>query len=337
MKILITGGGGFLGRAVVEALVARGDEVTSVSRGDYPELRQMGVRTMRGDLAEAEVARQACFGQEAVIHVAARAGVWGPAEAFRRANVEATERVLRACTAEGIRLLVYTSSPSVTFGGGDARGAGPASPYPERYLNHYTATKAEAEQAVLAANSPALRTCALRPHLIFGPGDPHLIPRLLDRARRGRLRIVGTGDNRVDLTYVDDAARAHLLALDALVRAPDHHAPPCGRPYFISQGDPVELWPWVNGLLARLDIPPVTRRVPRPLAHAAGATLEALWGGLGLSGEPPMTRFLAAQLATSHWYDMEPARRDLGYRPQVSMDEALERLVAWLQQDKGQA
>ena len=334
MKILVTGGGGFLGRAVVDQLLARGDEVTSVSRGDYPELRALGVQTHRGDLADEGVARRACEGQDAVIHVAARAGVWGPEQDYRRANVEATEQILAACREHQIGLLVYTSSPSVTFSGGDACGVGPDHPYPTRHLNHYTATKAAAEQMVLAANGPGLRTCALRPHLIFGPGDPHLIPRLLERARAGRLRIVGPGDNRVDLTYVDDAARAHVLALDALRRAPDHEEPPCGRPYFISQDDPVELWPWINGLLARMNIAPVRSRVPRGLASVAGAAMEGIWGAFGLSGEPPMTRFLAAQLATSHWYDMEPARRDLGYAPQVTMEEALQRLVRWLEQEQ---
>jgi nucleoside-diphosphate-sugar epimerase len=181
-----------------------------------------------------------------------------------------------------------------------------------------------AERDVLAANGPELATVALRPHLIWGPGDNHLVPRLLARARTGKLKIVGDGRNRVDVTYVDNAAEAHRLALDRL--AP--RSPIAGRAYFISQGEPVELWPFINRILASVDLPPITRRVPFRIAFAAGAVLEKWFRLRGRTDEPPMTRFVAAQLAHSHWFDIAAAKRDLGYSPTVSITEGLEKIRA---------
>jgi nucleoside-diphosphate-sugar epimerase len=326
MNILVTGGAGFLGGAIVTQLLDRGEDVTSVSRGDYPNLRARGVRTFQGDLADPQVAFDAVAGQDAVFHVAAKAGVWGSALSYRRANVVATENIVGACRQHGVSYLVYTSSPSVTFDGGDACGASNDLPYPESFLAEYPKTKAEAESRVLAANSPTLQTVSLRPHLIWGPGDPHLIPRLIDRGRKGRLRILGDGQNVVDITYVDNAAQAHLNALDALVDGGDV----AGKAYFIGQDEPVRLWDWVNDLFSRLGLPPVAQRVSPRLAYAIGFLCEWFYRGARLSGEPPMTRFVARQLATSHWYDPSPARDELGYQPRVTMEEAMTALVASL-------
>ena len=326
MKVLVTGGGGFLGKHIVARLLARGDEVVSIARSDYPELRALGAQTVRGDLANMSAVEEAAEGVDAVIHTAARVGMWGPREDFVRVNITATQNLLAASKKFGVRDFVFTSSPSVTFGGGDAVNAGQDEPYPETFLAHYPETKAQAERHVLQAHGPQLRTTSLRPHLIWGPGDPHLIPRLVERARAGKLRIVGEGTNRVDITYVDNAAQAHLDALDALARPPE--APnPGGRAYFISNDEPVELWPWINALLERLGIDPVTKKLSQKAAYRAGAAMEATWKTLRLGGEPPMTRFVASQLATSHWYDMAPARRDLGYAPHVTMAQGLERLI----------
>lgn len=329
MRILVTGGGGFLGRHIVAQLLERGDEVTTIARGDYPALRAAGARTLRGDLCELDACLEGVTGQDAVIHTAAHVGMWGAREDFWRGNVQSTSNLIDACRAKGVGRLVFTSTPSVTFDGTDACGADNTLPYPAHFMTHYPETKAEAERLVLEANSDALRTTALRPHLIWGPGDPHLIPRLIDRARRGRLRIVGDGTNTVDLTYIDNAAQAHLDALSALEREANS---PRGQAYFISNDEPVALWPWINALLQAVGVAPITRHVPFGLARAAGAVIEGAWRVLPLGGEPPMTRFIAAQLATSHWYDMAPARRDLGYVPRVSMDEGLARLLASLRQ-----
>lgn len=312
MIAIVTGGGGFLGGAIVRALLTRGDQVTSVSRSAYPELERAGARTLQADLSDPKAPLSAAFaGADVVFHCAAKAGIWGSAESFEKANVLATKHVLEACLAAGVKRLVLTSSPSVCFDGKDHLRAGNDLPLATNFLAHYPRTKAQAERLALAAHGQELSVCALRPHLIYGPGDPHLVPRLLERARAGKLRIVGKGDNEVSLTHVQNAACAHLAAADAL--GPD--AACGGRAYFISDAQPVRLWNWVNSLLKSQDLPPVTRRVPLPVAYAAGAGLELLWRALRLAGEPPMTRFVASQLATSHSYDMGPASRDFGYEP----------------------
>jgi len=325
-RALVTGGGGFLGRYIVEQLLARGDAVTVFSRGSYPGLEQLGAGVIRGDLADAGAVREACDGCDIVYHVAAKAGLWGPWDDFYRANVTGTENVIAACRAQGVRKLVYTSSPSVIFDGSDQLGVDESAPYPDRYESPYPETKAIGEQCVIDANSDALLTTSLRPHLIFGPRDNHLLPSLLAKARQGRVPQVGDGTNMVDLTYVEDAARAHLLAADAL--APG--SPVAGRCYFISQDEPVALWPWVQDLLARLDIPPVRLRIPLGLARAAGGALATVYRAGNLSGEPPLTPFLASELAQNHFYDISAARADFGYAPQFTMAQAKARTVAWL-------
>ncbi len=323
MKVLVTGGGGFLGGAIVRMLLARGDEVTVVARGDYPALVAAGVRLHRGDLADAAAVDAAFVGQDLVIHAAAKPGVWGPMEDFHRSNVLATRVVLEACRKHGISRLVYTSSPSVVFDAGDHENAGNDLPYPTSYLAFYPQTKAEAEREVLAANSPTLATVSLRPHLIWGPGDPNLLPRLIDRARRGRLRIVGDGKNKVSLTYIDNAAVAHLQAADRLQPG----ASWAGKAYFINDPQPVVLWEWINKLLGRLDVPQVKRHISPGLARTVGAVAETVWRVLGLAGEPPMTRFVAEQLCRSHSYSLAPAQEAFGYSPVVTEQVALDRTV----------
>jgi nucleoside-diphosphate-sugar epimerase len=222
--------------------------------------------------------------------------------------------------------MVFTSSPSVVAAGHDIAGGDESLPYPKRYLADYPRTKAESERRVLAANGDDLATVSLRPHIIWGPGDNHLIPRLIERARAGKLRIIGDGKNKTDVTYIDNAAAAHLLAADRLSSG----SPVAGRAYFISQGEPVAMWPFINRILEIAGLPPVTRRVPLALAYAAGTTLEAAYALLRRTDEPRMTRFLAVQLGTSHWFDISAARRDLGYCPSVGIDEGLAQLGQWL-------
>jgi len=324
VTVLVTGGGGFLGRELVEQLVQEGHAVRSASRAIHPELASLGVESVRADLGDADAVRRAVDGCTTVFHAASKTGVWGPRREFVRTNVRGTENVLAACLELGVERLVYTSSPSVCFDGRDHVRAGDDLPRAKRFLCAYPETKARAEELVLAANGRGgLATCALRPHLVFGARDPHLIPRLLERARRGRLLAVGGGGNEVSLTCVENAAAAHLDAARTL--SPD--APHAGRAYFVAQRDPVDLWSWIGELLSALGIPPVRRRVPWRVAYGAGALLEGAWGLLRLAGEPPMTRFLALQLARSHSYDPAPARRDFGYVERIGMAEGTERLV----------
>jgi nucleoside-diphosphate-sugar epimerase len=327
MLALVTGAGGFLGRYIAEMLAARGDAVRSLARGSYPFLAELGVEQIAGDLRDASAVERATAGAEVVFHTAAIAGIGGRWADFHAINTLGTQHVVEACRRHRVRRLVYTSSPSVTFDGRDQCGVDESAPYPASFLAHYPRSKALAEQQVLAANNGEdLLTCALRPHLIWGPRDQHLIPRLLDRARQGKLRIVGNGENRVDMIYVENAAVAHLQAADALRPG----AAICGRAYFLSQGEPVNCWDWINEILALAELPPVTRRISYRAAYAAGAMLEAAYWLLGHADEPRMTRFLAAQLATSHWFDISRAREDFGYQPQVSTAAGMQRLKAWL-------
>jgi len=324
MHILVTGGGGFLGQALCRGLVGRGHAVTSFNRGHYPALDAIGVRQVRGDLAAREAVVAAAQGADAVFHSAAKAGAWGPYDDYHRANVVGTDNVIAACRAHRIGKLVYTSTPSVTHRATHPVEGGTAEtvPYGEGFKAPYATTKLIAEKAVLAANDATLAVVALRPRLIWGPGDNQILPRLVSRARAGRLRIVGDGDNVVDCTYIDNAAQAHLDAFDHL----DVGAACAGRAYFISNGEPMPMRVLLNALLRAAGAPEVHRTIPFGVAFGVGAACEALWPLLRLRGEPPMTRFLAEQLSTTHWYDMTPASRDFGYRPRVSFHEGLTRL-----------
>ncbi len=331
MNALVTGGGGFLGGAIVKMLLARGDTVRSISRAKYPELDHLGVEQVRGDLADLETVTRSSAGCELVIHVAAKAGIWGPYADYYQANVIGTENVIAACRINGIRRLVYTSSPSVVFAGTDLENGDESLPYPPHFEAFYPQTKALAEQLVLAANGSDLATVALRPHLIWGPGDNHLVPRIIAKARAGRLRRIGNRPCLVDTVYVDNAAKAHLLAADRL--APGSAV--AGKAYFISNGEPLPLWEMVNRILAAADLPPVSKTISPGAALLAGAICEKLWQWFNLNGEPPMTRFVAHELATAHWFDLTAARRDFGYAPEISLDEGLQRLRHWLLTSKG--
>lgn len=322
MKVLVTGGGGFLGSAICRQLLQRGDEVIAFQRSPAPAIEALGARVAQGDLADPGLLEAAAEGCEAVIHTAAKAGPWGPYETFYLANVEGTDHVISTCRAQGIRRLVFTSSPSVVHGGGDIEGGDESLPYPTRFTAAYPATKALAEQMVLAASGSALRTLALRPHLVWGPGDPHLLPRLLEKARQGILRLPGA-DKLIDTVYIDNAAHAHVLALDALAEC----ANCAGKAYFISNDDPRPQREIIAALLRAAGMEPEIRPVSPALAGAAAAVVEGAWRILRLRGEPPLTRWAVNQLSTAHWYDISAAKRDLGYAPEVSIEGGLERLA----------
>lgn len=326
-RVLVTGASGFLGKAIVLKLLEQGRQVRGLCRRPQPDLEARGVEMVYADLADAPAARLACQGCLTVFHVASKVGVWGKYREFHDSNVQGTQAIVNGCRDFLVQKLIYTSTPSVVFNGSDLAGASESLPYGEDIPSPYPATKAIAEQAVLAAHDlpPGhLQTIALRPHLIWGPGDPNLIPRVLQRARQRRLRIVGDGRNRVDLTYIDNVVDAHLDAERALGQ-PQSAAG--GKAYFISNDEPVELWPWINSLLQELGIQKVERSISLKAARRLGAVLEAAWSLLPLKGEPPMTRFVASELAKDHWFDISAAKRDLGYRPRVSMEEGMRRLL----------
>jgi nucleoside-diphosphate-sugar epimerase len=314
MKALVTGGGGFLALYIAEQLAARGDRVRALIRRDCAELEQLGAEIFRADVRDAAAVAKACAGVDIVYHVAGVAGIWGPWEHYYSINTVGTRNVIAGCRSAHVGKLVYTSSPSVTFDGSAQEGVDESGPYSQRWLCHYPHSKALAEAEVLAANGPDLATCALRPHLIWGPRDHHLVPRLIERARSGKLRRVGDGQNLIDMVYVENAAAAHLLAADRL--RPD--SPVAGRAYYISQGAPVNCWGWINELLALAGL---------PAAWAVGAACEIVYGALRIRREPPMSRFLAAQLGRSHYFDISRARADFGYQPAISTAEGMQRLA----------
>jgi nucleoside-diphosphate-sugar epimerase len=325
-QILVTGGGGFLGTALVRALTDRGLTVRSLTRNAYPHLRELGVEEVLGDIGDSAVVTRAMEGCRTVFHTAAKAGIWGPEREYVHTNVEGTRHVIAACRAAGSRRIIYTSSPSVVFNGQDLEGVDESAPYSSRFEAAYPKTKALAERMILEANSAELATISLRPHLIWGPGDNNLLPRILSRARSGRLRRIGRGRPLIDPVYIDNAVEAHLLAVDRL--EPD--SPIAGRAYFITQGETIPLWEMIDKLLSAAGMDSVRRTISRPLAISAAGLLEAAYRVSGRRDEPPMTRFLARQLSTTHWFRIDAARRDLGYEPRVSIADGLRRLEEWL-------
>lgn len=321
-RVLVTGGGGFLGRAIVQQLIARGVKVRSYSRSYQHPLIGLGVDHFQGDLNAPQLF-QALEDCDAVFHVAAKAGYWGDRNEFFAVNHQGTRSVLNACRAAGVARFIHTSTPSVAYSTEDVEGKNETLPYPSQYLAAYPESKAAAERDVLAANDDQLATVALRPHLIWGPGDPHLLPRLVEKAEAGKLKRVGDGRNRVDVTFVVNAAMAHVKAAETL----EPGAPHAGKAYFISDGKPVLLWDFIAKLLAARGAPPVRKSVPFRVAYAAGRICEMTYSLIPKLGEPPMTRFVACNLALSHWFDISAAKRDFGYEPVVSTEEGLQRLA----------
>lgn len=321
MKAFVTGGSGYLGGAIVRALITRGDRVVTLQRGDYPWLQQLGAEVHRGDLDDQEAVSKASQSCELVFHIAAKTGIWGDYDNYYRTNVMGTESVINACLENDIKHLVYTSSPSVIFNGSDEEGLDESTAYPDTYYNHYQYTKAIAERKIMAVNSNVLSTVALRPHLIWGPDDPHLVGRLIERAKSGKLRLVNR-NNKIDSTYIDNAVSAHLFAADALRR----HQRCAGKAYFITNGEPMIMSELINKILAAYKLPPVTKTISPTLAYALGALSETIYGLLKKKQEPMMTRFLAMQLSCAHWYDISAAKQDFNYTPRVSIAEGLKKL-----------
>lgn len=325
MKVFITGGGGFLGKHIVRQLLDEGHEVTSYSRGHYPELQNWGVNTIQGSLEDKERLEEACIGHDVFFHTASKVAMWGKREDFYQTNVVGTENVISACHINNIPHLIYTSTPSVVFEFDSLQNEDESLPYPEKSYSRYAESKAIAEKKVLEANGDQLKTVSLRPHLVFGPGDQNLIPRLIASHKKGKLKIVGTGENKVDVLYVENAAQAHLLAWKALRENPEKVE---GRPYFLGQG-PVKLWDFINEILELHKLPPVKKKIAFETAFKIGKVIEM---GSSLIGKynyhPPMTRFVALQLSKDHYFKHDNAKNDFGWTPQIPLKEGLSRLVS---------
>ncbi len=324
MRILVTGGGGFLGTHVVKELLKNPRYiVTNFSRHNYPHLEDLGVPTFKGDLTKREdVKRVISQGFDAIIHVAAKAGVWGPYEEYYSINFLGTKNLLEEARNSGIKKFIYTSSPSVVFGKDDINGADESIPYPDKHLTAYAETKCLAEKLVLESHDGDFLTVALRPHLIWGPGDPHLFPRLIQKGREGKLRIIGDGENLVDIIYVENAAKAHVQALEHLERG----SKLTGKAYFLGQEKPVKLWDFVNTVLGFAKVEPVMNSMDASTAYRLGWIFEFFFRIFGIKKpEPPLTRFVALNLSKSHYFSHKRAENDFGYRPEVSIEEGLKR------------
>lgn len=321
MHVLVTGGGGFLGSHIAARLRERGDRVQVLGRKKYVF---EGIESIQADVRDRDAVFSACEGKDAVFHAASIPLIWGDRKEFFDVNVEGTRNVIDACRKHSIKKLIYTSSPSVVFDSSDMEGVDESVPYPKSYLCDYPRTKAMAERLVLDSNGKdGLLTVSLRPHLIWGPGDTHLIPRILDRASKGRLIRVGDGRNKVDIIYIDNAVEAHIRACDCLVEG----SPVAGHAYFVSDGKPVVLWDWINRLLEMQGLPRVSKSISYRGGYILGMLMEAAYHLFPIPGEPRMTRFLAAQLATSHYFDMSRARKDFAYNPIIDQEEGMRRLI----------
>ena len=322
---LVTGGSGFLGRAIVKLLLAKGVNVNVLCRGDYPDLIDSGCKLFRGEVSDEKAVLEAAKGCTIVFHTAAKAGVCEPYSEYERINYQGTLTLLNVCHQLGIERFVYTSTPSVVIGHNGIRNGDESLPYLDvnEDTAYYPRSKTLAEKAVLTANGPKLATVAIRPHLIWGPGDNHLVPRLVRKTRLGKMKFVGDGKNIVDTTFIDNAANAHILAGEAL----SQNAKCAGKAYFITNGEPTPIAEITNKLIACAGCGPVSATIPFKTAYYIGAVIEWVFRTFKLKSEQPITRWMACELAQDHWFSIEAAKRDFGYEPKISIEEGLKILT----------
>lgn len=319
---LVIGGGGFLGRYIVQMFLQQGRPVRVLGRHHYPALAELGADCWQGDITSEEDTLQACQGVSTVFHTASVSAMWGRKRLLHQVNVEGTANVLKACLQSNVSRLIYTSSPSVAIGQKSIRNGDESLPYPEQYIADYPRSKSQAEKMVLQANSEKLLTCALRPHLLWGPDDPHILPRIREAADKGRLRQIGDGENFVTITHVKNAALGHILAANELAG----QARCAGKPYFLGDAEPICLWPWLNQVLEIWGMPPIRGRISWRVARLFAQISEAWHTIMPFLGEPLMTAFVVDQLARSHSFSFAAATRDFAYLPLLSPEEGLETL-----------
>jgi nucleoside-diphosphate-sugar epimerase len=320
MKVLITGAGGFLGSHICDLLLDENIEVINLSRSNHPYLTRKSIKSFFGNITDPEICLKATVSVDAIIHTASKIGMWGKWDDFYQTNVIGLENLLKAAQINNVKKFVYTSTPSVAFGGVSLENVSEDIGYAPIFFNHYSKSKAQAEQLLRSYNSLNFSTVALRPHLIFGPRDTNLIPRLIERAEKKRLKIIGSGQNLVDVTYVKNAALAHVMALKKLTP----ESPLAGNAYFLGQEKPVFLWSFINQILLKKNISPIKSRIPYFLAYFIGAVSELTYKILGIyDREPLMTRFLAMQLAKSHYFDHHNSINQIGNYLKYSLDDSL--------------
>jgi nucleoside-diphosphate-sugar epimerase len=326
MNVLVTGGGGFMGMALIKRLIADGHRVVSYSRREYPLHWALGINSIQADIRDYDALETAVRNMDMVFHLAAKVGIWGEYDDYYSVNVTGTENVIKACQRQGVRGIVFTSSSGVVFNGSDLEGIDESYPYPEHHGSHYSATKALAEQLINEANSEQLKTISLRPHLVWGPYDSHLVPGVLKRAATGRLRRIGDQEHFIDTTYIDNMIDALMLAAEALGSKPEA----AGRNFFITNGEPARVWDFVNSIIQIAGHAPVQKKIPERVALFAAGMSEWFHRKLNLKTEPFMTRFSIRELCTNHWFDISNAREILGYQPKISYAEGFKHLKEYL-------
>lgn len=323
MKVLVSGASSMIGRSTVARFLVRGDEVTTLQRNPTrADLVASNITEQLGSVTDSEAVARACDGQDAVVHLAAKVGVTGDWSEYEATNVEGTRLLIEAARQSGVSAFVHVSSPAVAHAGSALVGARADAADPGATRGHYATSKAIAELLALDATSAVMPVVAIRPHLVWGPGDTQLVGRIVDRARQGRLALVGSGAALIDTTYVDNAA-------DALVAAVDRAAELGGEAFVVSNGEPRTVHELVARMLAAAGVEWSPRHVPVPIAKGGGSVAERIWERTGRTDDPPMTSFLAEQLSTAHWFDQRATRAALGWQPAVSLDEGFARLTAW--------
>ena len=324
MKVLVTGTGSLLLGGVASELLRRGDEVVCLQRRPAAFMGHQNAHEVLADICNADAVALAAKGCDAIIHGAARVGVVGSQKEFYDTNVLGTENILRAAEQQSISRLVFVSTPSVAHTGASLVGAPAGQAEIGRSRSYYAESKAIAERTVLNARNSQLAVVAIRPHLVWGPGDTQLVGRIVERAKSGRLAVVGTGNALVDSTYIDNAISAHIAALDAL-----HIGSACdGKAYVVSNGEPRTVNELMRSMCESAGVPFEPRHLSLTLGIRLGALVERLWP-LMQSSEPPITRFIAEQLGTAHWFDQRVVHNDLKWAPSVTLDEGFKQLTQW--------
>lgn len=324
MKVLVTGTGSLLLGGIASELVRRGDEVVCLQRRPAAFLGHQNAREVLADISDVDAVALGAQGCDAIIHGAARVGVVGSQKEFYDTNVSGTKNTISAAEQNHISRLVFVSTPSVAHTGDSLIGAPAGEAEIGRSRSYYAESKAVAERLVLNARNDHLAVVAIRPHLVWGPGDTQLVGRIVDRAASGRLAVIGTGNALVDSTYIDNAVNAHIAALDAL-----HIGSACdGKAYVISNGEPRTVNELMRSMCESAGVPFEPRHLSLALGVRLGSLIERLWP-LMRSSEPPLTRFIAEQLGTAHWFDQRAVQNDLQWAPNVTIDEGFKRLTQW--------
>ena len=326
MNILVTGGGGFMGMALIKRLIKEGHKVTSFSRGEYPLHWALGISSIKADIRDQKAVEKACKKRDVVFHLAAKVGIWGDYDSYYSTNVTGTQNVINACKKQGVKGIIFTSASSVVFDGSDLDGIDESYPYPESHGSHYAATKAMAERLIIEANSDTLKTISLRPHLVWGPYDAHVIPGILKRISSGRLRRIGDQEHFIDTTYIDNMTDALLLAMVALESKPEA----TGKIFFITNGEPARVWDFVNSIIQIVGHEPVQKKIPEKAAMFAAGVAEWFHKTFKMKSEPFITRYAIKEMCTNHWFDISSAKEILGYTPRVSYAEGFKHLKDYL-------